>query len=139
MTNATITSSPGHEHHLFGRFETWLAQRGTGAWIALIALTILALHHVWIIALLVLAYALFGGCLSDGGRFAIWRRGTGDTKRPSDNTAFAAYKADTLRRLKEEQTAFEEFLKRLHAARDRAEFDDFMDEQAWNRSGRRSD
>lgn len=49
--------------------------------------------------------------------------------KTSGNTAFDAYKADTLRRLEEEQDAFEAFLQRLRDAKDKAEFDQFMDEQ----------
>jgi hypothetical protein len=43
--------------------------------------------------------------------------------------AFDAYKADTLRRLEEEQDAFEAFLQRLRDAKDKSEFDQFMDER----------
>lgn len=50
--------------------------------------------------------------------------------RPTGNTAFDAYKADTLRRLEEEQNNFESFLERLRDAKDKAEFDQFMDERA---------
>ena len=50
--------------------------------------------------------------------------------RSSGNTAFDAYKADTLQRLEEEQENFEAFLQRLRDARDKAEFDQFMDERA---------
>jgi len=50
--------------------------------------------------------------------------------RPSGNTAFDAYKSETLRRLEDEQSNFEEFLKRLRDAKDKAEFDQFMDERA---------
>lgn len=46
------------------------------------------------------------------------------------NSAFDAYKADTLRRLEEEQVNFEAFLERLREAKDKSEFDDFMDERA---------
>ena len=48
----------------------------------------------------------------------------------SGNTAFDAYKADTLRRLEDEQGKFEEFLQRLRDSKDKSEFDDFMDERA---------
>jgi hypothetical protein len=48
----------------------------------------------------------------------------------SGNSAFDAYKAETLRRLEEEQAAFEAFLKRLRDAKDKVEFDQFMDERA---------
>ena len=48
----------------------------------------------------------------------------------SGNTAFDAYKAETLRRLMSEQEAFEAFLERLRAAKDKSEFDQFMDDRA---------
>ncbi len=50
--------------------------------------------------------------------------------RSTGNSAFDSYKADTLRRLEEEQTNFEAFLERLRDAKDKAEFDQFMDERA---------
>lgn len=50
--------------------------------------------------------------------------------RPSGNTAFDAYKADTIRRLTDEQEAFEAFLQRLRDAKDKQEFDSFMDDRA---------
>ena len=39
-------------------------------------------------------------------------------------------KEETLRRLEEEQHNFEAFLERLRDAKDKAEFDQFMDERA---------
>ena len=48
----------------------------------------------------------------------------------SGNAAFDAYKAETLRRLEDEQTNFEAFLARLRDAKDKAEFDQFMDDRA---------
>jgi hypothetical protein len=50
--------------------------------------------------------------------------------RPTGNTAFDSYKADTLSRLEEEQNKFESFLERLRDAKDKAEFDQFMNERA---------
>lgn len=52
------------------------------------------------------------------------------TTRSTGNSAFDAYKADTLRRLEEEQHNFEAFLERLRDAKDKAEFDQFMEERA---------
>ena len=49
--------------------------------------------------------------------------------KSSGNSAFDAYKADTLRRLEEEQDAFEAFLQRLREAKDKAEFDQFMQDR----------
>ena len=51
-------------------------------------------------------------------------------KRSSGNASFDAYKSDTLQRLEEEQDKFENFLGRLRAAKDKAEFDDFLDRRA---------
>ena len=58
------------------------------------------------------------------------RRSAYIAMKPSGNAAFDAYKADTLRRLEEEQENFEAFLERLRAAKDKSEFDQFMDERA---------
>ena len=44
----------------------------------------------------------------------------------SGNHAFDEYRAETLQRLEEEQREFREFLQRLRAAKDKAEFDQFM-------------
>jgi hypothetical protein len=59
--------------------------------------------------------------------------------RPSGNSAFDAYKADTLRRLEEEQDRFEAFLSRLRDAKDKAEFDQFMKERAQTSEDRSAD
>ena len=45
------------------------------------------------------------------------------------NRAFDDYRAETLRRFEDEQREFKEFLKRLRVARDRAEFDQFMNDR----------
>ena len=47
----------------------------------------------------------------------------------SGNRAFDDYRAETLKRLEEEQREFKDFLARLRVARDRAEFDQFMAER----------
>jgi hypothetical protein len=44
----------------------------------------------------------------------------------SGNRAFDEYRAETLRRLEEEERQFKEFLDRLRQAKDKAEFDQFM-------------
>jgi hypothetical protein len=63
----------------------------------------------------------------------------GAWQRPSDpgpgaqptsgNRAFDEYRAETLRRLEDEQREFMEFLERLRQAKDKAEFDQFMAER----------
>jgi erythromycin esterase-like protein len=47
----------------------------------------------------------------------------------SGNRAFDEYRAETLKRLEEEQREFQDFLGRLRFAKDRAEFDQFMAER----------
>ena len=109
----------------FRRSEAWLDERGKGAWIAAM---VLGFVFVWPLGLALLAYMIWsnrmftGNCTSKRTRAATLRHAT----RPSGNSAFDAYKADTLRRLEEEQHSFEEFLKRLREAKDKAEFDQFM-------------
>jgi hypothetical protein len=44
----------------------------------------------------------------------------------SGNQSFDEYRAETLRRLEQEQRDFQDFLARLRLAKDKAEFDDFM-------------
>jgi hypothetical protein len=51
---------------------------------------------------------------------------TGHPFRSSGNRAFDEYKAETLKRLAEEQREFVAFLERLRHARDQDEFDRFM-------------
>ena len=58
------------------------------------------------------------------------RRHRNVARTSSGNTAFDAYKADTLRRLEEEQQNFEAFLERLREAKDKSEFDQFMEDRA---------
>ncbi len=59
-----------------------------------------------------------------GGGTAPWNYGP-----PSGNRAFDEYRADTLKRLEEEQREFRSFLERLRMAKDKAEFDQFMAER----------
>ena len=58
-------------------------------------------------------------------------RGRGDWFAPasSGNRAFDDYRAETLKRLEDEQREFKDFLARLRFAKDRAEFDQFMSER----------
>jgi hypothetical protein len=59
-------------------------------------------------------------------------RGPGDwwgCHSSSGNRAFDEYRADTLKRLEDEQREFRDFLARLRQAKDKAEFDQFMAER----------
>ncbi len=106
--------------------EAWLDQRGRPAWIVAM---IIGFIVFWPIGLALLAYMIWSKRMfksSCRSTHVMHRHGL----RPSGNSAFDAYKADTLRRLEEEQKAFESFLERLRAAKDKSEFDAFMDERA---------
>lgn len=107
-----------------------------------IALTILGFMLWWPIGLVVLALTLGRNHMGCSSTFRearrewreqrrAWKRGwrgfTGDTG--SGNRAFDEYRAETLRRLEEEQQEFASFLDRLRFAKDKAEFDAFMAER----------
>ena len=47
----------------------------------------------------------------------------------SGNHAFDEYRSETLKRLEDEQREFREFLERLRFAKDKTEFDAFMNER----------
>jgi len=116
---STVTAWPSQA-------ETWLDNKGKPAWI--IAM-ILGFIIFWPVGLALLAYMIwgkrmFGSC--NKNRSA--RRN--HSFKSSGNTAFDAYKADTLRRLEDEQEAFESFLQRLRDAKDKSEFDQFMEDRA---------
>jgi hypothetical protein len=54
---------------------------------------------------------------------------SGGAAATSGNRAFDEYKAETLRRMEEEQKDFGAFLERLRFAKDKSEFDQFMAER----------
>ena len=134
MTAADTNTAPIHHGYAprqnwFARAERWLDERGKLAWVGTIILGFVA---VWPVGLALLFYVLFfkrggmsGACTSRRMRQGFSRM-TGST----GNSAFDAYKADTLRRLEEEQQNFEAFLERLREAKDKAEFDQFMNDRA---------
>lgn len=113
---------------------------GKAAWIAA---TIVGFWLFWPVGLAILAF------LAWTGRFRSWRNdapgrwhnmdgsasgGCGWKRRqryaaPSGNKAFDDYRAETLRRLEEEQKEFVDYLERLRQAKDKAEFDAFMAER----------
>ena len=112
---------------------------GKPAWIGLMVLSFIVF---WPIGLALLVYMIWSG------RMGCWKnrkhhKGPGTWYKPdqfsrsSGNAAFDEYRAETLRRLEDEQKEFVEFLDRLRRARDKSEFDQFMDER--KRSAERSD
>ncbi|PKP84407.1 MAG: hypothetical protein CVT80_08350 [Alphaproteobacteria bacterium HGW-Alphaproteobacteria-2] len=112
--------------------ETWLDARGKPAWIAAMVLGFILF---WPVGLALLAYMIWSNRMSCNGKSFRSFRSHGF--RPSGNTAFDTYKADTLRRLEEEQASFDAFLKRLRDSRDKAEFDAFLEEQRRGEDGPR--
>lgn len=109
--------------------QNWLDQRGKGAWIAAM---VLGFIFFWPVGLALLFYMIWSkrmksssfGCAHSG------RHSHCHSFRSSGNVAFDAYKEETLKRLETEQDAFQAFLDRLRAAKDKSEFDVFMDERA---------
>jgi len=121
---------------------------GRPAWIALMVIGFVVF---WPIGLAILAYLLWSGRMGCGRhygdmqqwreragerwerrrerwerRMQHWRGHQGHGLHPSGNYAFDEYREEALRRLEEEATEFRAFLERLRAAKDRAEFDEFM-------------
>jgi len=109
-----------------------------------IAVLLLSLWISWPVGLAVFAVLMWTGRLEGWKRAGldVWREGTGTpchlvtwwSPQGSGNKAFDAYRSDTLRRLEEERKEFREFLNRLRAAKDKAEFDQFMTDRRNQRS-----
>jgi hypothetical protein len=121
------------------------------AWIALVVVSFILF---WPIGLALLIYLKWSGRMfcSRHGRYGHWsgtddRSGGREARREareewrawkrrnrwggqgSGNVAFDEYREETLRKLDEEQREFRDFLDRLRAAKDRSEFDQFMNER----------
>jgi hypothetical protein len=107
--------------HWLRSAESWLDSRGRGAWIAAMVLGFILL---WPVGLAILFYMIWSNRMSCKSR---WKNRT--AYAPTGNSAFDDYRAETLKRLEEEQTAFQSFLQRLRDAKDKAEFDQFMTER----------
>ena len=153
-----MTSAPNAERleqglgsitNFLGRVEQWLDDHGKGAWIAAM---VLGFVFFWPAGLAILAYMIWSkrmfshsNCRKRGryGSPEEWdamkqswheygrtMREMGRSMRPTGNATFDAYKTETITRLMEEQKAFEAFLQRLREAKDKEEFDRFMDERA---------
>ena len=142
----TATTAPSTSGGFAGkiyRTEAWLDRKGKFAWIAV---TVLSFIIFWPLGLALLAYLIwskrmFSKSCNHGDRHARWaakmdHKFAGSGHRhghaygSSGNTAFDTYKADALRRLEEEQDAFEAFIQRLRDAKDKAQFDSFMEDRA---------
>lgn len=120
-----------------------LDELGRPAWIALMVLGFIVF---WPLGLAILAFLIWSGRMGCG-RSGHWDRkmvrmqekvdrmrshfGAGPAwgYRSSGNHAFDDYRAETLKRLEDEQREFQEFLERLRFAKDKQEFDAFMAER----------
>ncbi len=118
MPEPAAPANPGWIH----RSETWLDSKGKGAWIAAM---VLGFIFFWPIGLAILAYVIWSKRMFKGS-CAKRTRHAHVAFKSSGNNAFDSYKSDMLRRLEDEQDAFEQFLQRLRDAKDKAEFDQFM-------------
>jgi hypothetical protein len=120
---------------------------GRPAWLAAMVLGFIVF---WPAGLAILAYILWSGRMNCG-----WHGGRGrkfwearvadglerarsrfedgfkgfDRSYSSGNKAFDDYRDQTLKRLEEEEREFRSFLERLRRAKDKSEFDQFMDER----------
>ena len=128
MTSATQPVSHMANPGWFSRAEAWLDNRGKPAWIAAM---VLGFIFFWPVGLALLFYMIWSKRMfkSSCSRSAR-RRHFHSVHSRTGNSAFDAYKEDTLRRLEEEQSEFEAFLDRLREAKDKAEFDQFIDDRA---------
>lgn len=129
-------SSPAANRGLFSWFsrgEAWLDERGKKAWIAAMVVSFIVF---WPLGLALLAYMIWSKRMFSRSHCAHRRDRRAhhmDYSRAytsSGNTAFDSYKAEMLRRLESEQEAFETFLQRLRDAKDKSEFDNFMEDRA---------
>ncbi len=136
MTPASPYAAPsaafGGRPNFLRRAEAWLDAKGKGAWIAAMVLGFIAF---WPVGLFLVFYITYTNRWSQTKMFNCTarrhhRHPMHRAYQTSGNSAFDSYKTDMLKRLEDEQTAFESFLQRLRDAKDKSEFDAFMDDRA---------
>ena len=126
MYDTSTHSLNGGISSLPRRAQSWLDERGKGAWIAAMVLGFIL---VWPVGLALLAYMIWSKRMFNRSACRNHRHHAPWKSNSSGNSAFDAYRDETIRRLEEEQGAFEAFLKRLRDAKDKQEFDSFMEER----------
>ena len=114
-------SSPGFLAPLI-RLRDWLDAKGKPAWLVAMVLGFVAF---WPVGLGLLGYMIWSKrmfCSNRHAKSGFSRNFTQST----GNSAFDAYREETLKRLEDEHHQFVGFLQKLRDAKDKAEFDDFM-------------
>ncbi|MBV1927232.1 MAG: DUF2852 domain-containing protein [Rhodobacteraceae bacterium] len=127
MTTLSDPAPASYQPGWFSRSEAWLDSKGKGAWIAAM---VLGFVFFWPVGLALLFYMIWSKRMFNKSCSRRPSRHRHSTMSSTGNSAFDAYKSDTLRRLEEEQSNFEDFLRRLRESKDKAEFDQFMDDRA---------
>jgi len=126
-TLAPEATHPSSKDGWFSACENWMDRRGKGAWIAAM---ILGFIFFWPLGLALLFYMIWSDRMFSKSHSCSRSKSFYRRDASSGNAAFDAYKADTLRRLEEEQQKFEAFMDRLRAAKDQSEFDEFMKDRS---------
>ena len=126
-TLAPEATHPSSKDGWFSACENWMDRRGRGAWIAAM---ILGFIFFWPLGLALLFYMIWSDRMFSKSHSCSRSKSFYRRDASSGNAAFDAYKADTLRRLEEEQQQFEAFMDRLRAAKDQSEFDEFMKDRS---------
>jgi len=126
-TLAPEATHPSSKDGWFSACENWMDRRGKGAWIAAM---ILGFIFFWPLGLALLFYMIWSDRMFSKSHSCSRSKSFYRRDASSGNAAFDAYKADTLRRLEEEQQQFEAFMDRLRAAKDQSQFDEFMKDRS---------
>jgi hypothetical protein len=124
---ATSTYRPGLVSRLQGALiqaRDWLDARGKLAWVAAM---VAGFIFVWPVGLAILLYMIGSNRMFSCSS----RRHSGRSHftNSTGNSAFDAYRDETLKRLEEEHSEFMAYMVRLREARDKTEFDQFLTER----------
>lgn len=115
----------------------YTVKRGGSKWTPVnITAMVVGFVLFWPIGLIILFYILNGGDMGhlfNRAKDKVKESMSGSSMHAgyssTGNSAFDAYREETLKRLREEQEEFAGFMARLQKARDKAEFDQFMSER----------
>lgn len=136
VANGAMASGAGEKSGYSGIWAPW-APGAIGA-------MVLGFVVFWPVGLAVLSYNLWGtwwssessGRWKSSGKRGCGKRTSWGRSSRSGNTAFDAYKAETIKRLEQEERDFATYIDELRAAKDRDEFDRFMNSRMTKEPGR---